>query len=181
MSQNEALRSDFQHPFKWKVQLPAGPGDLHRANQGRPMGPRHHWASRMTGYGRFFLPAREDFKVQVTPQTARRHWRGTKQNPCHLLGTRPAHPEWSCLGTCQCRCQRPTQPKEGERIKQRIRFLFSCKKHLPLGYKCYCICVALYCCPQLASITWPQWQYFYNPWSIAYFYRLQSQLPIRSV
>lgn len=116
---------------------------------------------RMTG--RFFLPAREAFKAQVTPQTARRHWRGTKQNPWHLLGTRPAHPEWSCLGTCQCRSQRPTQPREGERIKQRICFLFSCKKHLPSGYKCYCICVALYCCPQLASITGPQWQYFYNP------------------
>ena len=136
---------------------------------------------RMAGYGHFFLPAREAFKVQVTPQTTRRHWHGTKENPCHLLSTRPAHPEWPCLGTCQCSCKRPTQPKEGERIKQRIRFLFSCKKHLPSGYKCYCICVALYCCPQLASITGPQWQYFYNPWSIAYFYRLQSQLPIRPV
>lgn len=76
---------------------------------------------------------------------------------------RSAHPEWPCLGSCPCTCQRPAQPKEGERIKQRISFLFSCKKHLPSGYKCYCICVALYCCPQLASITGSQWQYFYNP------------------
>ena len=86
---------------------------------------------RMAGYGRFFLPAREAFKVQVTPQTTRRHWHGTKENPCQLLSTRPAHPEWPCLGTCQCSCQRPTQPKEGERIKQRISFLFSCKSTCP--------------------------------------------------
>ena len=46
MSQNEALKSDFQHPFKQKVQLPTGPGDIHKANQGRPMGPRHYWASQ---------------------------------------------------------------------------------------------------------------------------------------
>lgn len=94
---------------------------------------------------------------------------------------RPVRPMWPCLGSCPCSCQRPAQPKEGERIKQRIGFLFSCKKPLPPGNKCYCICVALYCRPQLASITGSQWQYFYNPWSIAYFYRLQSQLPIRSV
>ena len=106
---------------------------------------------RMAGYGRFFLPARGAFKVQVTPQTSRRHWHGTKENPCHLLSTRPAHPEWPCLGTCQCSCQRPTQPKEGERIKQRISFLFSCKKHLPSGYKCYCICVV---CAQLPFSAW---------------------------
>lgn len=39
-------------------------------------------------------------------------------------------------------------PWRVERIKERIGFLFSCKKHLPPGYEHYCMCVV-----QLASIT----------------------------
>lgn len=92
------------------------------------------------------------------PRSPERHPHGAQRPP-------ESHAAWPCLGSCPHTCQRPAQPKEkgGRRIKQRISFLFSCKKHLPSGYKCYCICVALYCCPQLASITGSQWQDFYNP------------------
>jgi hypothetical protein len=168
MSQNGALKSDFQHPFKWKVQLPTGPGNIHEDLQGPGITHLSGWEDTIA-----FLPLLEEFKkCRLLPRppedTNMRH-----SDPVTVTLTQRVRDQLiksgPCLGSCLYTCQRPAQPKEGERIKKRISFLFSCKKYLPSGYKCYCVCVAL-CCPQLASITGSQWQYFYNPWSIAYFY-----------
>lgn len=141
MSQNEALKSDFQHPFKWKVQLPTGPGNVHKANQGRPWGQGVIGPFRMEGHGFFFLPARKSLKVQVKK----------KKKKCRLLqrppeGTgmgkkrthvtypeskRPAYPEWSCLGICPCTCQRPTSPRRGKDLNRGSVFYFHVKSTCP--------------------------------------------------
>lgn len=102
-------------------------------------------------------PSPEKLIKCCTPHTTSKHQPGEKRTH-HLSLTQRARGQ-ALLSVCPCTW--PARPKEGERIKQRISFLFSCKKHLPWGYKCYCICVALYCCPQLASITGSQGQYFF--------------------